>query len=442
METSVTETIGDVVRRHAAVKPDSPAFIAEGLQPLTYGNLVAQMDNVQQKLNAMGFGRGDRIAIVAPNGPALGTLVAGIWGCATAVPMNPTLSVGEFAIYLRDLKVQAVATRAGWDSPVRDAAQQAGLPVIEVKYVDSAVAGLIEILPGPVTRTAAKPGPTRLDDVAMVLLTSGTTSHSKTVPATQRQLAIKFGRMAGAFDLTPTDRCLNLMPLFHGHGLHTALGTTLYSGGSMVTLADFSVEAFFRLLSTMEPTWYTGSYTFHHTICAVARHHLPEIEKSNLRFIRTASGHLESKIADQLEAIFRKPVIEGYSCTEAGRICTNPLPPRKRKRGTVGLPIAPRVAIVSPDWQFLPTGERGEVVVDTSDIFTAYENDPEANAMAFHDGWFRTGDEGFFDDEGYLTLTGRIKDIINRGGEKITPAEVDAALMAHPDVVDAVTFPV
>ncbi|MQA65516.1 MAG: AMP-binding protein [Alphaproteobacteria bacterium] len=436
------ETIADVIRGHARRAPEAPAFVAEGLQPLTYAALVWQMDNVQQKLNAMGFGRGDRIAIVAPNGPPLGTLVAGIWGCAAAVPMNPTLSVGEFAIYLRDLKVQAVAVRSGWKTPAREAARQVGLSLIEVEYLDSDVAGLIDILPASGTRTAARPGPTQLDDVAMVLLTSGTTSHSKTVPATQRQLSIKFRRNAGTFDLTTTDRCLNLMPLFHGHGLHTALGATLYSGGSMVTLAEFSAEAFFRLLATMEPTWYTGSYTFHHTICAVARDHLPEIGKSNLRFIRTGSGHLESKIADQLESIFKKPVIEGYSCTEVGRICTNPMPPRKRKRGTVGLPVAAKVAIVGPDWQFLPTGKRGEVVVDTSDNFTGYENDPVANSLAFHDGWFRTGDEGFFDDEGYLTLSGRIKDIINRGGEKITPSEVDAALMAHPDVATAVTFPV
>jgi acyl-CoA synthetase (AMP-forming)/AMP-acid ligase II/thioesterase domain-containing protein/acyl carrier protein len=443
LDSVVQETIADVIRGHARRAPEAPAFVAEGLRPLTYGELVRQMDNVQHKLNAIGFGRDDRIAIVAPNGPALGTLVAGIWSCAAAVPMNPALSVGEFAIYLRDLKVQAVAVRSGWKTPAREAAMQVGLPLIEVECLDGDVAGLIDILPGSGTgAAAARSGPTQLDDVAMVLLTSGTTSHSKTVPATQRQLSIKFGRMAGAFDLTTTDRCLNLMPLFHGHGLHTALGTTLYSGGSMVTLAEFSVEAFFRLLATMEPTWYTGSYTFHHTICAVARDHLPEIEKSNLRFIRTASGHLESKIADQLEAIFRKPVIEGYSCTEAGRICTNPLPPRKRKRGTVGLPIAAKVAIVGPDWQFLPTGERGEVVVDTSDIFTGYENDPVANSLAFHDGWFRTGDEGFFDNEGYLTLSGRIKDIINRGGEKITPSEVDDALHKHPDIAAAVTFPV
>jgi len=436
------ETIADIVRRHARTAPDAPALVAEGQDALSYGELARLMVSLQHSLNGIGYGRGDRIATVAPDGPALATLVTGIWGCATAVPINPTLSVGEFAIYLRDLKVQAVAIDTDWDTPARVAAKEVGLPIIEVERINNGVAGAIDIRPGSGGGKAARPGPAQLDDLAMVLLTSGTTLHSKTVPASQRQLSTKFGRMAGAFDLTAADRCLNLMPLFHGHGLHTALGTTLYSGGSLITLAEFSVEAFFRLLETLAPTWYTGSYTFHQTISIAAPNYSAAIEKSQLRFIRTASGHLESRIADELEAIFHKPVIEGYSCTEAGRICTNPLPPAVRKRGTVGLPVDCEVAILGPDRQLMPPGERGEVVVNTADIFTGYENDPAASAECFVDGWFRTGDEGVFDDDGYLTLTGRIKDIINRGGEKITPSEVDDALMNHPDVVAAVTFPV
>jgi thioesterase domain-containing protein/acyl carrier protein len=202
------------------------------------------------------------------------------------------------------------------------------------------------------------------------------------------------------------------------------------------------MESFFRLLATLGPTWYTGSYTFQHAIHAAAAQHTAEIANSRLRFIRTGSGHLDDRIAEQLEGFMHTPVIAGYSTTETSCICANPLPPRKRKRGTVGLPAGTEVAIMDPDNRPLPPGERGEVVVRCAEVFSGYENDPAANAESFVDGWFRTGDEGVFDEDGYLTLTGRIKDIINRGGEKITPSEVDAALMAHPDVADAITFPV
>ncbi|MQA67291.1 MAG: AMP-binding protein [Alphaproteobacteria bacterium] len=442
LDTSVTETIGDVVRRHAAATPDSPALVAEGQQPLTYGALADLLDRVRERLNAAGFGRGDRIATVGPNDAATAALVTGVMGCAAAVPMNPALSAGEFVIYLRDLKVQAVAVDAAMDSPVRAAAEEAGLPVLEVERTDPRVAGLIDIRSTSATGTAARPGPARSDDLAMVLLTSGTTSHSKVVPVIHRQLATKIIRMAEGYDLTAADRCLNLMPLFHGHGLYSSLGATLYSGGSLITLPAFSVDAFFRILVTLAPTWYTGSYTFHHAIHAAAPNFADAIAVARLRFIKTGSGHLDTRVAEEIEALFRAPVIETYSSTEAGRIAGTPLPPVPRKPGTVGLPVEGEVAIIGPDDGLLPRGERGEVVVRSADIFTAYENDDDANAQCFVDGWFRTGDEGVFDADGYLTITGRIKDIINRGGEKITPSEVDSALKDHPDVADAVTFPV
>jgi acyl-coenzyme A synthetase/AMP-(fatty) acid ligase/thioesterase domain-containing protein/acyl carrier protein len=330
------------------------------------------------------------------------------------------------------------------NTAARAAACEIGLPVLEFERVDRGVAGMIDIrCSGETARPGkpASPGAAHLDDLAIVLATSGTTSHSKIVPVTQRQLATKFRRMAGAYEMTAADRCLNLMPLFHAHGLYS-FGTMWHAGGSQVTLPEFSVDAFFRLLETLAPTWYTGSYTFHHAISAAAGNHTTAIEKSQLRFIRTASGHLDARIVDELEVIFRAPVITNYGSTEASCVCCTPLPPAIAKRGTVGIPVGTEVATMGPDKKFLAPGQRGEVVVHNVTDFSGYENDASANAECFIDGWFRTGDEGFFDDDGYLTLTGRIKDIINRGGEKITPSEVDEALMAHPDVTDAVTFPV
>jgi acyl-CoA synthetase (AMP-forming)/AMP-acid ligase II/thioesterase domain-containing protein/acyl carrier protein len=442
LETPATETIADILRRHAQATPDAPAIVSEGQDPLTYGEFAKLLDRIQGRLNSFGFGRGDRIATVGGNDPATSALLTGIWGCAAAVPMNPVLSVGEFAIYLRDLKVQAVAVDAELETAVRGVARGMGIPVFEVERINRNVAGMIDLQSDETPREALRPGPSQLEDLAMVLTTSGTTSHSKVVPITQRQLSTKFGRTARAYGLTAADRCLNLMPLFHAHGIF-ALGHELLTGGSFVTLSEFSAGAFFRLLETLEPTWYTGSYTFHMAIHAAAANHAAAIEKSRLRFFRTASGHLDPKVATDLETWFRAPIMTNYGSTEISSMCCTPMPPGIRKPGTVGLPAGGEVAIMAPDnAAFLPRGQRGEVVVDSSNDFSGYENDPAANAQCFIGKWFRTGDEGFLDEDGYLTLTGRIKDIINRGGEKITPSEVDKALMGHPDVTTAVTFPV
>ncbi|MGE0651978.1 MAG: AMP-binding protein [Alphaproteobacteria bacterium] len=442
MPIPMRETLTDVVRRHARATPDAPALVAGDRPPLTYAALARLMDHIQERINAAGFGRGDRIATVGPNDAATAALIIGIMDSAVAVPMNPDLSVGEFVLYLRDLKVQAIAITADIDTAARPAAQKLGLPVIEVEPVAGGPAGMIDIRSTSTTMTPARPGPAQPDDLALVLTTSGTTSHSKIVPVTHRQLVTKVARHALAQAMTAEDLCLNLMPLFHGHGLYTSLGATLFSGASVATLSEFSVESFFRLVATMAPTWYTGSYTFHHAICAAAENHVDAVRKARFRFIKTASGHLDPRIVDALEMLFRAPVISTYASTETGYISSTPLPPAVRKPGTVGVPAAGKIAVMGPDDRLLPPGEAGEVVVDSTGIFSGYENDDDANDAGFVGRWFRTGDEGIIDRDGHLTLTGRIKDIINRGGEKITPSEVDGALEGHPDVATAVTFPV
>ncbi len=443
LDVQVTETICDVIRRHALATPDAPALLAEGKEPLTYRGLADLINDVRAKLNAMGFGRNDRIALIGPNDASLAALCTAVWGSATALPLNPALTLGEFAIYLRDLKAQAVAVLADTETPARDAAREIGLPLIEVERIEGPVAGLIDIRcdapPGP----AARPGPAGIDDLALVLITSGTTSHSKIVPMSHRNFINKVGITTADMGLTRDDRCLNLMPLFHAGGLHGSLGGIWLSGGSVVTLPDFSAERFFRAIETLSPTWYTGSATFQHAIAAAAADHAAALEKSRIRFIRVGAGPIGGELRGEIEEIFDAPVVGAYASTEIGQISILPLPPAPRKPGTVGRPASGmRVAVMSTDRQLLGPNQRGEVVVDAAGIFDGYENDEDANRESFVDSWFRTGDEGMLDEDGYLTLTGRIKDIINRGGEKITPKEVDDALTAHPDVAEAATFPV
>jgi acyl-CoA synthetase (AMP-forming)/AMP-acid ligase II/thioesterase domain-containing protein/acyl carrier protein len=443
-QTQINESMGDIVRRHADATPDAPAIVAEGRRPLTYRELAQQSGRIRERLNSMGFGRGDRIAIVGPNDAAMAALITAVMGGATAMPMNPELSLAEFVVYLRDLNAQAIAIDSGLETAARTAAREIGLPVLEVERLAGDIAGTVDIRPGVSAGKAKQPEPAQADDLALVLMTSGTTANSKLIPITHRQLALKADRYARALAITGADRCLNLMPLFHGHGLQGTVYTALYTGGSFLMLPAFSVDNFFRLIATQAPTWYSGSYTFHHAIAQAASDHADDIKKSCLRVVRVGSGLLEAKIANELERQLGALVLSNYSCTEVSLICSAPLPPVPRKNGTVGRPLegGMEVAIMGAGKQLLPPGERGEVVVRAADVFSGYENDPATNAECFVGEWYRTGDEGVFDADGYLTLTGRIKDIINRGGEKITPLEVDAAIKSHPDVADAMTFPI
>lgn len=434
-------TMYEIVQGWSCQTPDAPALVAKDCLPLTYGALLELMNQFQQSVNDHGFGRNDRIAIVHPGGAEMAATIVGIWSCAAAVPLNPAYTVGEFAIYFRDLQVSVVLVDATMDSPARAAAKQLGLPVLEIVHKDKRVAGMVKLQKGTEGNVRLE-GRAQLDDLATVLVTSGTTSHSKIVPLSHRNLWWKYLNSVQCLELTSEDRCLNLMPLFHGHGINSGFGIILWSGGSMIMLEQFDIDTFADYIQELEPTWYTGAFTFHHQILANAARLKPVLETSRVRFARSASGPLRAEVWQEIERKLPIPVLQAYSCTEVGNIACNPRPPRKRKPGSVGLPVSDGVAVMDPDGHILPAGQRGEVVASGPYVFRGYENDPVASAAAFSGDWFRTGDEGMFDEDGYLFLTGRIKEIINRGGEKITPSEVEDALMRHPDVASAAVFPI
>jgi acyl-CoA synthetase (AMP-forming)/AMP-acid ligase II len=191
------------------------------------------------------------------------------------------------------------------------------------------------------------------------------------------------------------------------------------------------------------PTWYTAVPTMHQTILARAARHAQVIRDNPLRFIRSSSSALPPQVIAELETTFNAPVVESYGMTEAAhQMASNPLPPAVRKRGSVGIAAGPEVAIMDPEGRLLQAGENGEIVIRGANVTAGYQNNPKANAEAFTNGWFRTGDQGTMDPEGYVSITGRLKEIINRGGEKISPREVDEVLMDHPAVRQVVTFAV
>lgn len=426
----------------AAGRDADNAIGAPGRPWQTFGDLRALARRTVAALNASGIGRGDRVAIVLPNGPEAASCFAAVACGATAAPLNPAYKADEFAFNLTDLNVRAAIVMDGADSPAIAAARSAGIPLIAlVPGPDNGPAGDFTLRADPAAAPAAKTGPAGGDDIALVLHTSGTTSRPKIVPLSHINVTASAYHIGGTLALMPGDLCLNIMPLFHIHGLIAATLASLAAGASVSCTPGFNAFRFFSWFAAVRPTWYTAVPPMHQAILGLAGRNSQTIADGRLRFIRSSSAPLPPTVMTAMEAAFGVPVLESYGMTEAShQMASNPLPPAARFPGSVGIAAGPEVAILGPDGAILPTGGTGEVAIRGRNVFQGYENNPEANAAAFSDGWFRTGDEGMLDAGGYLRLTGRIKEQINRGGEKVSPLEVDNVLMDHPAVAQCLTF--
>lgn len=415
------------------------ALVAPGKPPLTYGQLRANVAALAAHLNQSGIGRGDRVAIAMPNGPELIVAFLATATAATAAPLNPNYKEEEFAFSFEDTRAKALITLPG-TIPAAHAAATADMTIITARAdTDGSVAFAVARNARPaVAEAVAAP-----DDVAMILHTSGTTSRPKRVPLRHRNMAANARNIGGTYRLTPADTALCVMPLFHIHGIMASMLSTLASGGTVVCPPGFNALEFWNIVDTFKPTWYSAVPTMHQLLLARAERNTGLIRANPFRFIRSSSASLPPVVMRQIEATFGAPVIESYGMTEAAhQMTSNPLPPRPRKPGAVGIGFGVDAAIMDEAGHLLPQGTLGEVVVRGPNVIDGYENNPEANATAFIDGWFRTGDQGRMDDDGYLALTGRLKELINRGGEKISPLEIDDVLLRHPAVAEALAFAV
>ena len=417
------------------------AIGAPGRPPLRYAELRAHVTRVVARLNGLGIGRNDAVAIVLPNGPEMASAFVSIGAAATTAPLNPAYRRDEFRFYLEDLDAKLLVIEHGSTSPAPEVAKDLGIEIATLRFDANQPAGLFEL--DGAARTPRSDGFANPDDAALVLHTSGTTSRPKIVPLSQRNVCASAGNVAASIALTRDDRCLNIMPLFHIHGLIAAVLASLDSGASVHCTPGFNALHFFRWLEEVRPTWYTGVPTMHQAILARAARNEGAARAVGLRLIRSSSASLPPQVMTTLEQTFGAPVIEAYGMTEAAhQMASNPLPPAARKPGSVGLPAGPEVAIMNEHGELLPAGAVGEIVIRGPNVTRGYQNNDAANATAFTSGWFRTGDQGVMDEDGYLRLTGRLKEIINRGGEKISPREVDEVLLDHPAVAQVVTFAV
>ena len=441
-EHHVFSCIGDLLAHHGRHSPASPAILAPGGAALTYGAFWTGMNEIVGQLRSFGIGRGDRVAVVLPIGAEAAVATVAVAAGAVCVPLHPGFAAEEWRRYFADLRVAGLLTRSDVDSASRSVAYGLGIPVIDL--APSPDQG-----PGAFKLVCPKPRPAVIGDLAtgaddaFMLLTSGTTSRPKLVPLTHASICLSAHNVGAAVALQAQDRLLSVLPLFHAHGLISGLVAALAAGSSVVCPPKFDAAAFFGWLKQCRPTWYTAVPPIHRALISAARRRKRSFRQSSLRLIRSASSSLPIDVLDELEALFGVPVIETYGMTEATtQIAANPV--ERRKPGSVGTPAGPEIAVMDSEGRHLPAGEHGEVALRGPTITRGYDNNEVATKAAFRDGWFRTGDLGYMDADGYLFLAGRIKkaDVINRGGQKVSPAEVEQVLLSHPDVAAAAAFPI
>lgn len=435
-------TLSEMIAIYAGQTPAAIAVSAPASIPLSYGDLHRLIERTVDTLNAVGIGRGDRVGIVLPNCPEMATAFVAVASGCTAAPLNMAYRADEFEFYLSDLKAKALILAAGGDTPARAVAAKLGIAVLELTPLPTEGAGNFKITSGSDSTTSVQHGGmAQPDDVALILHTSGTTSRPKIVPLTHKNVCASARNISRTLRLTQDDRELHVMPLFHIHGLIAGVLAPMAAGSQIFCTPGFNALKFFGWMKECKPTWYTAVPTMHQTILSRAAGNMDVIEANPLRFIRSSSSSMPTQVIAELERVFEAPLIESYGMTEAAhQMASNPLPPAKRIPGSVGLAAGPEVGIMDANGSLLPAGVIGEIVIRGENVTLGYENNEKANAEAFTHGWFRTGDQGTLTDDGYLSLTGRLKEIINRGGEKISPLEVDEVLMDHPAVMQVVTF--
>ncbi len=430
---TIPETIHDLI--HFAEGARTAVILPEKGVQITYDALERQVVEMASVLAAAGIRRGERVAIALPNGlPALVSFLAASM-VGTAAPLNPAYRHDEFHFFLEDTGARILICPPTGAEEARRAAAEHSLPVLAAE-MDSE--GALHVLDAPKITPFTLSVP---QDVALVLHTSGSTGKPKRVPLEHANLTLSARNIVATYHLTGDDVSMCVMPLFHVHGLVASVLATFASGGTVVVPARFDALSFWRHVIQYRVTWYSGVPTMHQLLLARSHGKGKPAGAECLRFIRSCSTPLSVDVIHKLEAEFGVPLVEAYGMTEAAhQMSSNPLPPDERRPGSVGKPQGVEISVMGAKGVHLPHSHRGEIVIRGLNVFRGYENNPEANAEAFAGNWFRTGDEGYLDSHGFLHITGRIKEQINRAGEKISPREIDKVLLSHPAVAAAVTF--
>ncbi|HSS66334.1 MAG TPA: non-ribosomal peptide synthetase [Gammaproteobacteria bacterium] len=420
----------------ASLDPGAPAIYEETGVPLHYARLLEQIGYVRGELRARGISQGDCIAVMLPRSAQLTVALLGVACSAAAAPLNSDYTIDEIRAYLATLDAKAAVTVSG--SIGEAAARELGIQTLLVVPDPEPISGLFRFANEETGHTEGSPGPAA-GDVCAIFLTSGSTSRPKRVPLTHGVVLARAKRTIDAFSLTAEDRLLDPMPQTSAYSLVSALLPALLSGGSAVILNHFEPIRFFQRAREFSATWSVAAPPHLQSILQALERRSDLLDHHTLRVIRSGTGHLPEHVADALETRLKIPIAVGYGLVESGQIANSPAPPQQRKPGSVGLPRM-EIKLVGKNGRQVRVREHGEILVRGPQVFTGYMDDPLANENAFQNGWLRTGDLGYMDEDGALFLVGRIKEMINRGGQSIAPMEIDDALLSHPAVAEAAAF--
>lgn len=436
-------TIGGKIRIHAERQPDHVAVVSSTFAPLSYRQLQSLIEDARAALRGAGFGRSARIAIVIPSGPEAALAIVAVACSAVSIPLNPRQTIRETEVWLSALRPNAVLVLRGSDSVVRRLAEREGIKIIEVARSDKNILDFTaverEIDIATELEESDEPDP---NAAAFIFQSSGTTSEPKMIPFSHRNMLAAAARVGTWFHLTPNDRCLSVSPIFYSHGLKVTVFTPLLTGGTVAFPTDPTKFDLSEWFGSLKPTWYSAGPTLHRLVLDQVRPSAEAKAGHSLRFILSGGAQLPRNVQEDLQRALDVPVVEHYGSSEAAQIAINLPPPGRSKPGTCGVPWPDTVMIVGEDGLPVPQGEQGEILVGGPTLISGYLNAPELNRKSFHNGWFSTGDIGSLDEDGFLTLHGRKNDIINRGGEKISPNEIDNLLLRHPAVAEAAAFSV
>ena len=436
-------TIGARIRRRAELQPNHAAVVAAGSTPLSYRELQSLISEVRTALRLAGFSSSARIAVAMRNGPQAALAIVAVACSAVSIPLNPRQTFSEIETCLAALRPDAVLVVNGADSAARRVAEKKGITIIEATQLKrGALHFSIGVPKNRAVATPDEPDEPEADASAFILQTSGTSNVPKLIPTSHRNMLAAAARVQAWFDLTAQDCCLSVSPVFYAHGLHVTVFAPLLSGGTIAFPTDASKFDYSEWFGALKPTWYSAGPTVHRLVLDQIKSGTDRKTGHALRFVLSGGAPLPQDVLEGLQNELGVPVLEHYGSSEGMQICSNLLPPGPSRLDTVGVPWPDTIRIVGDDGRRLAAGERGEILVGGPTVVSGYLNSPELNRTGFVDGWFRTGDIGSFDEDGFLSLHGRKDDLINRGGEKISPSEIDDALMRHPAVAEAAAFPV
>ena len=421
----------------AIIIPSKPSAIT-----VSYAQLTEEILSFQKKLAQLGITPQAAVSIALPNSyEFIIAFLAASWQRAIAAPLNSAYKQEEFEFYIDDLSSAVALVPKGSvqrNDPAVRAARKYQAAIAEC-YLDGRHV-VLDVkdagkLAGKGNKAVERAQP---DDVALVLHTSGTTGRPKAVPLTHRNLTRTMKNITDTYKLTSEDRTMLVMPLFHVHGLLAGFLAPLFSKGSVVVPSKFSAGEFWQDFITHKANWYTAVPTIHQILLK----NPPPSTIPKIRFIRSCSSPLSPKTFHELEKAFNAPVLEAYAMTEAAhQMTSNPLPPAKRFPGSVGIGQGVEVKILDQSGKEVPQGSEAEICIRGENVTKGYLNNAEANKSSFtKEGFFRTGDQGKQDEDGYVIITGRIKELINKGGEKISPIELDNVVAQNPAVGEAVSF--